>query len=96
VRDYVVELKFPGAGGLGPEELAAIARRSQRLALELGAGIEWRETVVSDELVFTAYRAVSEELVREHVRRLGLVPGTVACVRGVIDPTTPDPTLERT
>jgi hypothetical protein len=96
VRDYVVELEFPGAGGLGADELAAIARRSQRLATELGDGIQWRETYVSDELVFTVYCAADEQLVLEHVHRLGLVPGTVARVISVIDPTTDDPTIERT
>lgn len=88
---YVVELDFPGAGGLQPEELRAIGRRSERLARELGPGIAWRDNYVTADRLYVVYEAADEALVRRHLDRLGLVPGSVAEVAATIDPT-PEPT----
>lgn len=83
---YLVELSFPGAGQLRGDELAAIARRAQRITSDLGPGIQWEETYVSDHHVVVVYLADQEALVRRHVECLGLIPGPLARVTAVIGP----------
>ena len=85
---YVVELPFPGAGALYRSELAAIARRAQRLTVDLGPGIQWDQTYLGDDRAFVVYIAEDEALVRDHIGRLGLEDGAVVRVTAVIDPTT--------
>lgn len=91
MRTYVVELSFPGAGDLRPDELQAIGRRSERLVRELGSGLAWRDTYVTADRLYVVYEAVDESLVRRHLDRLGLVPSNVAEVAATIAPT-PDTT----
>lgn len=81
---YVAELIFPGAGHLTGPEVDAIARRSSRLSDELGPGVEWLTGYLTDDGVYAVYRAEGEQLVREHLARLGLVAGAVERVTAVV------------
>lgn len=85
---YVAELTFPGAAELTGSEVDAIARRSLRLADELGPGVEWLTGYLTADGVYAVYRADDEGLVREHLSRLGLAAQSVARVTGVIAPST--------
>lgn len=93
MRTYVVELSFPGAGDLRPDELRAIGRRSERLAAELGSGVAWADNYVTADQLYVVYRADDESLVRSHLDRLGLVPRSIAEVAATIAPTSDTTTI---
>ncbi|MDW7710719.1 MAG: DUF4242 domain-containing protein [Deferrisomatales bacterium] len=85
---YMIEREIPGAGDLKPEELRSISQKSCGVLQEMGPGIQWVQSFVTDDKVYCVYIAPSEEMVREHARQGGFPADAVHRVRGVIDPTT--------
>jgi len=85
---YVIERNMPGAGALSRDELAAIADRSCRALDEIGAGIQWVESFVTADRVYSIYIANNERLIREHAYMSGFPADTISEVRVIIDPST--------
>jgi hypothetical protein len=85
---YVIERELPGAGDLTPEQLAAIARRSCNVLLEMGAAIQWVNSFVTDDRIYCVYIAPDENSILEHARTGGFPADQISRVRAVIDPTT--------
>ena len=85
---YVIERNMPGAGALSPDELAAIAERSCRALDEIGAGIQWVESFVTADRVYSIYIARDERLIREHAYLSGFPADTISEVKAVVDPST--------
>jgi hypothetical protein len=85
---YVIERALPGAGRLTPEELRAVARKSNEVLARLGPGIVWEESYVTDDRIYCLYTAPSPELVREHARQGGFPADRVSEVRTTISPQT--------
>jgi len=86
VPKYVIEREIPGAGSLTDEQLREITRRSCCVIEEMGPGIQWIESHVTDDRIYCVYVADSEELIREHGRRGGFPVTRVSEVRAVIGP----------
>jgi len=84
---YVIERDMPGAGALLPDELAAIAERSVRALEEIGPHIQWVESFVTEDRVYSVYIARDERLIREHAWMSGLPAHKISEVKAVIDPT---------
>lgn len=84
---YVIERDMPGAGAMPPDELAAIAERSVRALEEIGPQIQWVESFVTEDRVYSIYIARDERLIREHAWLSGLPAHTIREVKAVIDPT---------
>jgi hypothetical protein len=85
---YVIERALPGAGRLTPEELRAVARKSNEVLARLGPEIVWEESYVTDDRIYCLYTAPSPELVREHARQGGFPADRVSEVRTTISPRT--------
>jgi Nickel responsive protein SCO4226-like len=85
---YVIERNMPGAGALSPDELAAISNRSCRALEEIGAGIQWVESFVTADKVYSIYIARDQRLIREHAYLSGFPADTIYEVKAVIDPST--------
>jgi hypothetical protein len=85
---YVIERDIPGAGKLTPHDLQAIAQKSCGVLREMGPGVQWVQSYVTDDKIYCVYVAANEEAVREHARKGGFPANRVARVRAVIDPTT--------
>ncbi len=85
---YVIERDMPGAGALPPDELAAIAEKSCRALEEIGPHIQWLESFVTADKVYSVYIARDERLIREHAHLSGLPAHTIREVKMVIDPST--------
>jgi hypothetical protein len=85
---YVIERELPGAGDLTPEQLAAIARRSCNVLLEMGPAIQWVNSFVTDDRIYCVYIAPDENSILEHARTGGFPADQISRVRAVIDPTT--------
>jgi hypothetical protein len=85
---YVIERELPGAGKLSPEELRAIAQRSNDVLYSLGPKIQWVQSYVVDDKLYCVYNAPSPEMVLEHAKCGGFPANRVSRVRAMIDPTT--------
>ena len=85
---YVIERELPGAGGMKPEELQAISRKSCDVLETMGPKVQWIQSYVTGDKIYCVYHAQNEELVREHARLGGFPANSVAKVMAVIDPAT--------
>jgi hypothetical protein len=85
---YLIERTVAGAGQMDVAALAAIASQSNKALRDIGPGIQWMESYVTDDKITCVYVATSEEIVREHGRCGGFPVDAVHVVRSVIDPTT--------
>jgi hypothetical protein len=85
---YVIERNMPGAGNLSRGDLASIADRSCRALEEIGSQIQWVESFVTEDKVYSIYIARDQRLIREHAYLSGFPADTIYEVKMVIDPTT--------
>ena len=85
---YVIERNMPGAGALSRDELAAIADRSCRALEEIGTEIQWLESFVTADKVYSIYIARDQRLIREHAYLSGFPADSICEVKAVIDPST--------
>ena len=85
---YVIERNMPGAGNMSREDLAAISERSCRALEEIGSQIQWVESFVTDDKVYSVYIARDHKLIREHAYLAGFPADTINEVKAVIDPST--------
>lgn len=85
---FVIEREMPGAGRLAREDLKGAAEKSCSVLRDLGPGIQWVHSYVTDDKIYCVYRAPSAELIRKHAKTAGFPANSIAQVRAVIDPTT--------
>jgi hypothetical protein len=88
---FVIERPLPGASKLSPEELRGIAAKSVAVLRDVGPGVQWNESYVTDDAITCVYIADDPEIIREHARRGGFPCDTVREVRQVISPVTAEP-----
>jgi len=85
---FVIERELPGAGQLPPDQLKAISQKSCGVLRELGTGIQWLESFVTDDKIYCIYIAPDEATVRQLAGMGGFPANRISQVRTVIDPTT--------
>jgi hypothetical protein len=85
---YLIERHMSGAGALSENELAALSEKSCRALAELGSQIQWVESFITVDRVYSVYIAQNEQLIREHAALSGLPADFVSEVKAVIDPST--------
>ena len=85
---YVIERSMRGAGAMSPDELAAIAEKSCRALEEIGPHIQWVESFVTADKVFSIYIARDQRLIREHAYLSGFPADAIYEVKAVVDPST--------
>ena len=85
---YLIERNMPGAGALSQNELAALAEKSIQALAELGTNIQWLESFITADRIYSVYIAQNEELIRDHALLSGLPADSVLEVKAVIDPST--------
>jgi len=84
---YVIERSVPGAGSAPMESCCDIARRSCAAQEQLGPGIQWLESFVTQDKLYCVTYAPDEETIREHARLGGFPVDAVHEVKRMIDPT---------
>ncbi|HYJ37613.1 MAG TPA: DUF4242 domain-containing protein, partial [Chitinophagaceae bacterium] len=57
---YVIERELPGAGKLSQEELAAVSQKSCDVLTQLGSGIQWMESFVTENKIYCVYFAANK------------------------------------
>ncbi len=85
---YVIERTIPGAGKFSAEMLQGISAKSVGVIKDLGPGMEWVHSYVTDDKIYCVYNANDADIIREHARCGGFPADVVAQVATVIDPTT--------
>jgi Nickel responsive protein SCO4226-like len=85
---FVIERELPGAGKLPPDQLHAISQKSCGVLRDLGPGIQWLESFVTDDKIYCIYIAPDEATVRKHADFGGFPANRISQVRAIIDPTT--------
>ena len=93
MHKFLIERTLPGASRLSPEALVGIAQTSNGVLRDLGPGIQWLQSYVTDDKITCVYLAENAELVREHAKRGGFPCDKVERVYTIIDPTTEDGAL---
>lgn len=84
--EYVIERELPGAGNMTEDEIREASLRSLAVLKELGSGIQWLHSYVTNEKIYCVYFAQDEEKIREHGRRAGLPVSRVSAVRTLLNP----------
>ena len=93
MNTYVIEREIPNAGQLTAEDLQGISQKSCAVLKELGTGIEWIESYVTDNKIFCIYRAQSEEILRTHAMKGGFPINKINLLSPKISPATAPPAL---
>ncbi|NAS13775.1 DUF4242 domain-containing protein [Flavobacteriaceae bacterium R33] len=88
MKTYVIEREIPEAGKLSPEELKGISKSSNAVLEEMGPGIQWLHSYVTDNKVYCVYRAENEELLKEHARKGGFPVNAISEMANKISPDT--------
>jgi hypothetical protein len=84
--EYVIEREVPGAGNLSEGEIREISLRSLAALKEMGSGIQWMHSYVTNEKIYCVYFAQNEEKIREHARRAGVPANRISAVRRLLNP----------
>ena len=85
---FVIERSMPGVGNASAQDLKGASQTSCGVLRELGPDIQWVHSYVTDAQIYCIYRALNEDIIREHARRGGFPADSISQVRSVIDPTT--------
>ncbi|MGH7580458.1 MAG: DUF4242 domain-containing protein [Gemmatimonadales bacterium] len=85
---FLIQRELPGAGGLSPDELRALSRRSNEVLERLGSQIQWVETYVTGDRLTCVYIAPDAALVRRHATEAGFPADRVDEIATIMDPTT--------
>jgi hypothetical protein len=88
VPKFIVEREIPNAAALSAADLKGISQRSCAVLRQLGPGIQWVQSFVTEDKITCVYIAPTAELIREHARLGGFPADRVLEVAAVIDPTT--------
>ncbi|WP_338241189.1 DUF4242 domain-containing protein [Aurantiacibacter hainanensis] len=87
---FVIERDMPGIGSASAEDLKEASQTSCSVLRELGTGIQWVHSYVTQDKIYCIYRAPSAELILEHAEKGGFPANSISEVRAMIDPTTAD------
>ncbi|QBY04352.1 DUF4242 domain-containing protein [Thalassotalea sp. HSM 43] len=85
---YVIERNIDDAGKLTAADLQGISQKSCGVISELGPGVQWLESYVTDNKVYCVYIAPDEDVLRKHGEMGGFPVDAVNEVRNIIDPST--------
>jgi hypothetical protein len=88
MKTYVIEREIPGAGNLSGAELKTISQTSCSVIKDLGPGIEWIQSYVTENKIYCIYRAESEEVLRIHATKGGFPINKVSVLSTMISPAT--------
>jgi len=88
MNTYVIEREIPDAGTFNAEALQGISKTSCSVLKDLGHGIEWVHSYVTDNKIFCVYRAENEEILRMHAEKGGFPINSVHKLSTVISPAT--------
>lgn len=88
MKTYVIEREIPEAGKLTAEQLRGIAQKSNAVLAEMGPGIKWINSYVTENKVYCVYRAENVEAIKEHAEKGGFPADRISELSVTINPDT--------
>ena len=88
MKTYLIEREIAEAGKLTPEQLKGISQKSNSIVADMGPGIEWVHSYVTDNKVYCVYKAQNEQQIRDHAEKGGFPVNNISELSTVIDPET--------
>ncbi|SHG66337.1 DUF4242 domain-containing protein [Flagellimonas flava] len=88
MKTYLIEREIPEAGKLTKEQLKGISQKSCSVLREMGAGIEWLQSYVTDDKVYCLYKAENKDMVRRHAELGGFPVNSIQELSTTINPST--------
>ena len=89
MKTYLIQRNLPDAGNLSRADQIAIAKRSCEVIEELGEDkIQWQHSYITADNLWCIYKAVDEEILREHARRGQFPCDNIREVKGMFSPAT--------
>jgi hypothetical protein len=83
---FVIEREIPGASKLTDAEIREASLKSLEIMRQLGSGIQWIQSYVTDDKIYCIFFADDETLIVEHARRGSFPVDRIAAVRRLVDP----------
>ena len=88
MRRFIIERELPDLGNLTAQQLRELSRMSGDVLGQMGPGVQWIHSYITQDRMYCVYLAESEHLLREHARRGGFPCTRVNEVQRIIDLTT--------
>lgn len=88
MKTYVIEREIADAGKLTQEQLKGISQKSCTVIKEMGSGIEWLHSYVTDDKVYCVYKAENKELLKIHAEKGGFPANKISELSTEINPAT--------
>jgi hypothetical protein len=89
MKTYLIQRNLPGAGNLNAAERKAIAQRSCQVIQELGnENLEWQHSYITGDNLWCVYKAVDEQVLREHAKRGPFPCDNIREIHGMLTPAT--------
>ncbi len=86
MKTYLIEREIAGAGDLTEVQLQEISQTSNNVINEIGPGIKWLHSYVTENKVFCVYQAESKELIETHAQKGGFPADAIREVNGMLGP----------
>jgi hypothetical protein len=83
---FVIEREIPGASKLTESQIREASLKSLAALKQLGPGIQWITSYVTDDKIYCIYWAPDDAAVREHAQLAGLPADRISAVRKLVDP----------
>lgn len=90
MRTYVIEREIPNAGELTADQLRDISKKSNEVLEQMGPGIEWLRSYVTDNKVYCVYKAQNKEAIKAHAQKAGFPANSIRELSAEISPSTAD------
>ena len=88
MQKYLIERNIAGVEKWGPDQLKAVARKSNSVLRDMGSQIQWIQSFVVPGKIVCIYLAEDEGLIREHARLGGFPCNQITRIESGMDPTT--------
>ena len=85
---YVIERHIEGIGSFSQEQLKAASAKSNEVLDQLGDGISWSHSHVTENQTYCIYYAESVDIILKHSEITGFPANKITKVVCEIDPTT--------
>jgi hypothetical protein len=86
MKKYLIERNIPGIGAMDSQQLRAAAVKSNQVLAELGPGVQWQQSFVTDDRLFCIYFANDKSLVKKHADVVGFPADRILEIQRTIDP----------
>ena len=88
MKTYLIEREIPNAGQLTAEQLKGISQKSNEVLNQMGGGIQWVHSYVTDNKVYCVYKAENKEAIKTHAKKGGFPANKISELATTIDPNT--------